>query len=589
MARALRAALMAVTAAGGLTLAAQPARAATLCVGSSPGCYRTIQAAVNAAHDGDTITIGPGTFAGGVTITTSIHLQGAGSAVTIIRGGGSVLTIGAYGASRDPAVSISGVTITGGVARSSPESAQSAFFGVAGQWAAGGGIEIPPDASLTGGATVTISDSVITGNHVDPSTPIPSGIPCPGFVDGQCPFAVALGGGIDSWGTLTLVNTTVSGNSVGMAPGLPPLASDADGAGIYSDQGSLTLIRTTVLGNHAVAAIPNGRFAEGAGINIGNWFGVPGGDALTVQNSVITGNTASLTSDLPSFFGGQLINLQSNAGGIHIDSGIPTTIENSQVTANFATANDLNGEAESIDAAMIVQDSPLVIGDSVISGNQSISRAATTADVGPAGTGIEVDGGGTISNSSITANISKIVTPNGAAAVVGGALGVFNFTNDPRLLTVRNSIISGNTLLAASTTGSAAVQGAGIFNNSLLELIGDTVSNNSGTAVGPSGTAQGGGIWNGVDLSGPPVQLTLVGTAITRNVLTGSQGITVQGGGLFTTLPVTLTGSLIADNIPDQCVGCTSNAASSAGQRAHANNQTGSRPSPRDHHIARPG
>jgi hypothetical protein len=38
-----------------------------LCVGNKPGCFTTIQAAVNAASDGDTITIAPGTFAGGVT------------------------------------------------------------------------------------------------------------------------------------------------------------------------------------------------------------------------------------------------------------------------------------------------------------------------------------------------------------------------------------------------------------------------------------------------------------------------------------------------------------------------------------------
>ena len=202
MARALRAAFMAVTAAGGLALAAQPARAATLCVGSGPGCYPSIQAAVNAAHDGDTITIGPGTFAGGVTIT-------------------------------------------GGVTRSSPESVP--FTGVDGVWAAGGGVEIPPDASMLSGATVTISNSMITGNHVDPSATVPSGIPCPGFSDGQCPFASAVGGGIDSWGQLTLVNTTVSRNTLGAAAGLPPLSSDNDGAGITSDQGSLTLDRKSVV------------------------------------------------------------------------------------------------------------------------------------------------------------------------------------------------------------------------------------------------------------------------------------------------------------------------------------------------------
>ena len=33
-------------------------------------------------------------------------------------------------------------------------------------------------------------------------------------------------------------------------------------------------------------------------------------------------------------------------------------------------------------------------------------------------------------------------------------------------------------------------------------------------------------------------------------------GITIQGGGLFTTVPVTLKDTVIAQNIPDQCFGC---------------------------------
>ena len=53
-------------------------------------------------------------------------------------------------------------------------------------------------------------------------------------------------------------------------------------------------------------------------------------------------------------------------------------------------------------------------------------------------------------------------------------------------------------------------------------------------------------------------KLTLNDTALTRNSLTGSPGITVQGGGLFTTFPVTLSHSLIALNSPGQCFGCTS-------------------------------
>jgi len=49
----------------GAAVAAAPARAATLCVASRAGCFTTLQAAVDAAHDGDAITVGPGTFAGG--------------------------------------------------------------------------------------------------------------------------------------------------------------------------------------------------------------------------------------------------------------------------------------------------------------------------------------------------------------------------------------------------------------------------------------------------------------------------------------------------------------------------------------------
>jgi hypothetical protein len=71
-------------------------------------------------------------------------------------------------------------------------------------------------------------------------------------------------------------------------------------------------------------------------------------------------------------------------------------------------------------------------------------------------------------------------------------------------------------------------------------------------------SARGGGIWNGPDLPfGPPLTaLVLVGSAITHNTLTASPGITVLGGGLFTLRPVSLTSSIIAQNVPDQCYGC---------------------------------
>jgi hypothetical protein len=148
-------------------------------------------------------------------------------------------------------------------------------------------------------------------------------------------------------------------------------------------------------------------------------------------------------------------------------------------------------------------------------------------------------------------------SPNGLAAV-NGALAVLNFNGDAQLVTVQDSRISDNTSEAVSESGSATMQGGGIYNDSLLRLRDVDVTGNSGRANGPTGIAQGGGIWNGVGLEPPgsPLQLTLEKTNVTENVVTGSSGIGVQGGGLFTTSSVTLVHTHIADNTPDQCVGC---------------------------------
>src|SRR4051794_41974665 len=60
---------------------------ATLCVGGS-ACFATVQEAVDAARDGDTITIGPGTFAGGSTNDVSVNPGGSGTRRKNDTGGG---------------------------------------------------------------------------------------------------------------------------------------------------------------------------------------------------------------------------------------------------------------------------------------------------------------------------------------------------------------------------------------------------------------------------------------------------------------------------------------------------------------------
>lgn len=191
---------------------------------------------------------------------------------------------------------------------------------------------------------------------VNASSSLPSGFACPGgFPQGQCPFAPALGGGIDSWGALTLIRTAVTSNTVGGEPGI---TSDADGAGIFSREGSLTLDGSVVSGNHATAVAPAGRYAEGAGIFAGvPDFGSNGGhDVLVLRNSVVSGNVATLSSNLPSLTGGKLLDQKANGGGVLVPPVLkfatPVTIENTQLTNNSVLATDLNGEPVAINAAI---------------------------------------------------------------------------------------------------------------------------------------------------------------------------------------------------------------------------------------------
>ena len=139
-----------------------------------------------------------------------------------------MLQIGEFFGASEPTVSISGVTIAGGATSSSPQA--DLFFGVPGVWAIGGGVYIPPDDGFNPGATVTITDSAISDNTASPTATFvdPSNPMWPVCPSGFCPFAGASGGGIASDGRLTLTRVTVSDNRA-----IGPVASDADGGGIY--------------------------------------------------------------------------------------------------------------------------------------------------------------------------------------------------------------------------------------------------------------------------------------------------------------------------------------------------------------------
>jgi hypothetical protein len=503
-----------------LLLEPRPAAAATLEV-CQRGCpYTQLAPALAAAHRGDTITIGPGTYAGGVTIDVSVKLVGAGPAATIISGGGPVLTIGVADAPSEPTVTIEGVTVTGGitVGNLTPSSGR------------GGGIYIPRAAGSSTGATVTIRNSVIRGNSVAPRVAIESDDPC-------CLFADSGGGGISNDGTLTLDHTRVSHNRADAASGL---ASHAIGGGILNRTfGNLTLKHSVVTDNHAEVTPPNGRFAPGGGIAM-----VAG--TLTITDSLVSDNTADTSSAVPTG-----VEQEATAGGIQIQGNASATIRSTTITGNSVRSTNTVGDALAFSGGLHA-DGPIVLSDSTVSDNSVAATTATgRADV-DSGAG-EINTDATISNTRFTGNSATATSSGGVAHAAAGAIITAAFER----MTISDSVISANRLAATSTTDSSTVDGGGIANIGVLTLRNTSVADNRGAASGPGGSARGGGIFNGSVPDGPPsVRLALHDSAVTHNTLTASPGITVQGGGLFTLFPVTLTSSVIAQNVPDQCYGC---------------------------------
>ena len=494
--------LVASIAAALLGVAARPASAATLCVGQKAGCFAQLQPAVNAAQDGDTITIDKGTFAGGITIDKSVRILGAGAKKTIIDGGGPVVTIFRATASDGLSVTIDGVTISGGVNNSQPDP----------EVTFGGGVSIPtsqldhPPFNGTG-ATVSISNSLITGNTVTSNSFTP-----PGFCGARaCGFNN--GGGIDNGGVLTLTNTGVTNNIAGSTQATVSAASDAGAGGINNHFAStLVLHNSVVSGNHAVAnsAIANSASAGGIGSS----------GALDVEDSVVSDNSVEYTGSM------DFEDQSGYAGGIGIDQccGFPhptVTIRNTQVTGNSVVAVNTNPNAFPAGyGGGIVAFAPALL--------ENVSLTENTVQVGGAGFavgdggGMEVDAPVTVRNSMVARNSVAVTGPSGVIAFGGG---IAMYGGD---LAVENTVVVANSV---SATGAPTLPFGGVS------------------------TAFGGGISNGGP-GNPSAALTLTDSVVNANRLSGSAGVLLSGGGVFTDSGLTRTHTVIAGNKPDDCSGC---------------------------------
>jgi len=453
---------------------------------------------VDAAYDGDTIELGPGTFGGGIEIDKSVQLLGVSAAATIIRGGGPVITIGELLGPTQPTVSISRVTITGGLNTSKPDS----FL------TGGGGVWIPQGAGDTTGATVTISDSVIARNRVTPVTPLP-------LCGHVCAFAS--GGGIDNHGTLTVANTRISDNVAGSIPTDPSVASNAAGGGIVNGpEGTLTLHRCFVTGNRATVSPPNGRFTDGGGI-------VDEG-VLTIQDSVVSGNHSDVAASVPSVFPFD-VEQEANAGGILLGVGSSATITRSRISGNSVHSSNVAGDVQASAGGINARDWLVLTDSSVDHNTVSASAPASSALLaGAVDGGLEVHRAAVVRSSRISDNSVTATSAGGTANAAGAGIG-----NLSGRLTVERTIVTGNGGSANGRSGLAL--GGGILNIAYaggppeLALTESAVTANELTAT-PGITPLGGGVF-----SRDPFDPTIL-------------------------FPVALTRTVIEGNKPDQCLGC---------------------------------
>ncbi|MBK8821830.1 MAG: S-layer homology domain-containing protein [Anaerolineales bacterium] len=315
------------------------------------------------------------------------------------------------------------------------------------------------------------------------------------------------GGGIANYGTLTIRNSTLSGNSY---------IGGLGGGGIYN-KGNLTLINSTITGNMA---------EDGGGIF--NDYG----QTLTITGSTFSENVAQSISQLQGNGGGI-----ANIGTLSVDDSM--FLDNSATAGGGAIVNSINGNSILTNSsftnnsafgfgnggAINNYEGQVTIENCIFTGNSDFGGVSSGGAIYNedqmsitegtfTGNTSSIDGGG-IANLGILTVTNSVLSTNSAA--LGG--GVINSGN----LKITNTAISENV---------ADIGGGGVFNedNGVLTMVDSTVSNNS--------APDGSGIFN-ITLTGV---VNILSSTISENSTTGN------GGGISNWGTLTATNSTLFGN-----------------------------------------
>jgi hypothetical protein len=199
----------------------------------------------------------------------------------------------------------------------------------------------------------------------------------------------------------------------------------------------------------------------------------------------------------------------------------------------------------------------LTVRDSSVASNRVSATVGTSAAVkGGSGGALEADGDVTIAGTRITGNVVDVRSAGGVALAVA-VLDLYTGDRRSPPASVSDSVISGNTVTATSSTGSARVLGVGVANNAPAVLTNVRITGNTGEATAPTGSIYGGGVFNGQVFKDLTPVLTLRSSTISANTIKAGKGTSVEGGGVYTKgFRIVREQSVIRGNKPDQCAGC---------------------------------
>jgi uncharacterized protein (DUF2141 family) len=378
--------------------------------------------------------------------------------------------------------------------------------------------------AIVNAGTLSLTNSTLSGNAV-----VADGFSVKNPVNVVYVPGDARGGAIYSTGSLTISGSTLMGNSVlntvsGNQETYPSLGGPAYGGAIYSS-GSLWLSGTTVSNNTAKGfnstsyeADELGGFAWGGGIYATA--------SVNIASSTISGNTAQ-GGNAPVYS----IENGGGAGGGGVFSAASVTISNSAISGNTAMGGGSSfdgGDSGSAQGGGVYAAAGLTLTNSTVSSNRVL--AGTRDSTGSIGAKSTSAGGG------IYAPVSAALTSDTISgnSVIGGPGDVSN----PDVPTAGGGGVDGGKLTIAQCT---------IANNSVTAHLESGVSE-----YRMGGLCVGGGV-DVVD------QSTITGTTISGNTAVGGYGYSADmyqstpggdgdGGGIFSSATLTITNSTIAAN-----------------------------------------